>query len=61
MAISEKASLTLPHLPDVSSLIAEEVYTHVRLPETPSIKIGARKRWPAIELREIWAHRELLY
>ena len=61
MAISEKASLTLPHLPDASSSIAEEVYTHVRLPETPSIKIRASNRWPAIELREIWAHRELLY
>src|SRR5450432_2882416 len=61
MAISEKASLTLPHLPEPSSSIAEEVYTHVRLPETPSIKIRAGNRGPVIELRELWAHRELLY
>src|SRR6266850_3799080 len=61
MAISEKASLTLPHLPDASSSVAGEVYTHVVLPETPPIKIRASKRWASIELREIWAHRELLY
>jgi lipopolysaccharide transport system permease protein len=61
MAISEKASLNLPHLPDAASLIAEEVYTHVKLPETPSIKIRAGNRGPASELRELWAHRELLY
>jgi len=61
MAISEKASLTLPHLPDASSSVVEEVYTHVVLPETPLIRIRASKRWSAIELREIWAHRELLY
>jgi len=61
MAISEKASLTLPHLPDASSSVAEEVYTHVVLPETPLIRIRAGKRWASIELREIWAHRELLY
>src|ERR1700704_2518510 len=61
MAISEKASLTLPHLSDASSSVAEEVYTHVLLPETPPIRIRASKRWSAIELGEIWAHRELLY
>src|ERR1700704_2131515 len=61
MAISEKASLTLPHLSDASSSLAEKVYTHVVLPETPPIKIRASKRWASIELREIWAHRELLY
>ncbi len=61
MAISEKARLNLPHLPAASSSIAEEVYTHVKLPETPSIKIRAGNPGPAIELRELWAHRELLY
>ena len=61
MAISEKASLISPHLSDASASVAGEVYTHVVLPETPLIRIRASKRWSAIELREIWAHRELLY
>jgi lipopolysaccharide transport system permease protein len=62
MAISEKASLTtLPHRPDASSSLAEAVYTSALLPETPAIRIRASKNWSSIDLREIWAHRELLY
>jgi len=55
MAISNKASLNLSDLPDASSVVA------VDLPETPTIRIRARKRWSAIDLRELWVHRELLY
>jgi lipopolysaccharide transport system permease protein len=61
MAISEKASLSVPHLLDVSSSAPEEIHSSMRLPETPLIKIRVSKRWAAIELRELWAHRELLY
>ena len=61
MAISEKASLSVSHLPDAAASVPEEVYTCAQLPETPLIKIRVNRRWAAIELREIWAHRELLY
>jgi lipopolysaccharide transport system permease protein len=62
MANSEKASLIVSHLSDGSSpSVPEEVYGWAPLPETPLIKIRVNKRWAPIELREIWAHRELLY
>jgi len=56
MAISKKASFNLSHLPDASSSGVA-----VDLPETPVIRIRAGKRWSAIDLPELWAHRELLY
>src|SRR5258708_7554217 len=43
MAISEKASLAFPRLLDVASSIADEVYTHARLPENPPIKSEQKK------------------
>ena len=43
MAISERASLAFPRLLEVASSIADEVYTHARLPENPSIKSGQKK------------------
>jgi lipopolysaccharide transport system permease protein len=61
MAISEKASLSVSQLPDAAASVPEEVYTCAQLPETPLIKIRVNRRWAAIELREIWTHRELLY
>jgi lipopolysaccharide transport system permease protein len=61
MAISEKARLTLPHLSETPSLVETEALPKVELPETPTIKIRASKRWAAIGLGEIWSHRELLY
>lgn len=61
MAISETASRSGSHLPEVSSSVPEECYSSVLLPEHPLIKIRVSKRWASIELREIWAHRELLY
>ena len=42
MAISERASLAFPRLLEVASSIAE-VYTHVRLAGTSSIKSGQKK------------------
>src|SRR6266478_4408574 len=61
MATSEKASLNFSDPPPAASSIPEEAYTCTRLPETPLIRIRASKRWTTFELREIWAHRELLY
>jgi lipopolysaccharide transport system permease protein len=60
MAISENTSRSMSHLAGASSSVAEG-YPPVILPEDPLIRIRASKRWAAIEIREIWAHRELLY
>jgi lipopolysaccharide transport system permease protein len=61
MAISEKVSLIEPQLQDASPSVPEKNHARATLPETPLIKIRVSKKWAAIELREIWAHRELLY
>jgi lipopolysaccharide transport system permease protein len=61
MAISKKASLTLSRARDSSSSLAGEAFAQIALPETPSIKIRASSKWSAIDLKEIWVHRELLY
>lgn len=54
MALSRKASLTLA---EVST--ADE--TESQLDQTPAIMIRAGKKWSAIDLHELWLHRELLY
>lgn len=61
MAISEKTSLSISHLADVSPSIPEAAYPCALLPENPLIKIRVSKSWTSIEFRELWAHRELLY
>jgi lipopolysaccharide transport system permease protein len=61
MAISEKVSLIEPHLQGVASSAPEKNHARTTLPETPLIKIRVSKKWAAIELGEVWAHRELLY
>src|ERR1044071_2712556 len=60
MAMSGKVNLIASHLPDTPA-VSEEKHSSVVLPETPLIKIRVGNRWSSIELREIWAHRELLY
>lgn len=32
-----------------------------RIEEVPCVKIEAAKQWPPLKLREVWAHRELIY
>lgn len=58
MAISEKTSLSVSN---AAPAVSEAVYPRARLPEQPLIKIRVSKSWTAIELGELWAHRELLY
>jgi homopolymeric O-antigen transport system permease protein len=60
MAMSGKVNLSASHLPDAPA-VPEEKHSWVVLPETPLIKIRVGNRWSSIDLREIWAHRELLY
>lgn len=60
MAMSGKVNLIASHLPDAPAG-PEEKHSWVVLPETPLIKIRVGNRWSSIDLREIWAHRELLY
>jgi lipopolysaccharide transport system permease protein len=61
MAISEKASLSVSDAAETLSAMSRETHSPVVLPETPLIRIRVSTRWTALELREIWSHRELLY
>src|ERR687890_535273 len=45
----------------VSTAAAEEVEKSVRLPDTPLITIKASGSWVALNLRDLWSYRELLY
>jgi lipopolysaccharide transport system permease protein len=57
----EKLSLILSDEPAVDTRVPEKIKFHAPLPDTPLIKIRVGKRWSSVELRELWAHRELLY
>ena len=59
--MSGKVNLIASHLSDAPPAVPEEKHSWVVLPETPLIKIRVGHRWSSIDLREIWAHRELLY
>ena len=61
MAISENASLSVSRQPESGEELSESADQQVSLPSKPLIKIRASKRWTPLDLREIWAHRELLY
>lgn len=63
MAISENLNHVAPDLPEVTSHSAVKTknLSSAQLPDQPLIKIRVRKRWSAVELQEIWSHRELLY
>lgn len=61
MAISENASLRVSRQPESGGELSESANRQVSLPSEPLIKIRASKRWTPLDLREIWAHRELLY
>ena len=59
MILPEKAGATVPRIQDTSN--ASPAKSHVYLPEEPLIKIRGERSWAAVDLREIWVHRELLY
>lgn len=61
MTISENASLGVSGKSETHSSFPDAIDRHARLPQSPLIKIRASKRWTIIDLRAIWAHRELLY
>lgn len=61
MAISQNHSLGVSSQSGASDSFRETAYRNVSLPLTPLIKIRASRKWAPIGLREIWAHRELLY
>ena len=61
MVISENASLRVSRQPESGGELSESADQQVSLPSKPLIKIRASKRWTPLDLREIWAHRELLY
>ena len=61
MAISQKVGFNLPHLSDAPQSVASENSARLELPASPAIRIRANNRLEAIDLRELWAHRELVY
>jgi lipopolysaccharide transport system permease protein len=61
MAISQKVGFNLPHLSDAPQSVANENPGRLELPAAPAIRIRANNRLEAIDLRELWAHRELVY
>ena len=55
----EKAGSTVSQVADGAN--ASPANVRVDLPEVPLIKIRAHRPWAAVDLRELWTHRELLY
>jgi lipopolysaccharide transport system permease protein len=47
--------------PESGGELSESADQQVSPPSKPLIKIRASKRWTPLDLRETWAHRELLY
>jgi lipopolysaccharide transport system permease protein len=61
MATSKDASLGISRPSEAGGELSKSAYRRVALPSHPVIKIRASKKWTLLDLREIWAHRELLY
>jgi lipopolysaccharide transport system permease protein len=61
MAISENASLGVSQQPEPPARFSEQADHQVSLSLHPVIQIRARKKLTSLDLRDIWAHRELLY
>jgi lipopolysaccharide transport system permease protein len=59
--INEQAGTGITHLPEDSLVTANTTRTHPILPEEPAIKIRPGSSPVLSNLREVWAHRELLY
>lgn len=59
MILLEKAGSPSSQMQDTSN--ASPARSHVYLPDEPLIKIRAQRSWGAVDLRELWTHRELLY
>jgi lipopolysaccharide transport system permease protein len=59
--INEQAGAVVTHLPEDSIVTAHPTRTHPVLPEEPAIKIRPGSLPVSSNLREVWAHRELLY
>jgi lipopolysaccharide transport system permease protein len=63
MMLTEKTSKTVTPIVDDanSSLAGPAVALPLLVPQEPLIKIRAHRPWAAVDLRELWLHRELLY
>jgi lipopolysaccharide transport system permease protein len=61
MMINEPAGAVVTHLPEVSLVTSDATRTHPILPDEPVIKIRPESSPVSSNLREVWAHRELLY
>jgi lipopolysaccharide transport system permease protein len=60
--MSEELRLIRSEGMNAAAAMSEQIRPlHALLPDTPLIQIRVSKKWAAIELREIWRHRELLY
>jgi lipopolysaccharide transport system permease protein len=50
-----------PTLSDKTLQAADEKHAAIELPEQPLVSIRAGKKWAALDLKSLWAYRELLY
>src|SRR5205807_10097073 len=56
---SEPASAPAAEAPTLAAV--EATPGHRPLPEQPLLRIGPARGWVPLNLRELWAHRELYY
>jgi lipopolysaccharide transport system permease protein len=61
MMINEQAGLAVTELPEDLPVTARSTHIQPTLPEDPAIKIRPGTSPVLSNLREVWAHRELLY
>jgi lipopolysaccharide transport system permease protein len=59
--VSEAAELTGQDLPNVSGERSLNVVRPTEAKERTPVLVIERSRWAALELRDLWAHRELFY
>lgn len=61
MATREQTTASVPESPDAPFSFPVRIHDGATLPELPLIKIRISQPWSPIDLRELWAQRELLF
>jgi len=59
--ISENPRVSAANLTSKAPPLSEKFHSSLILPEDPLIKIRPTRSWSFIDLRDVWAHRELFY
>lgn len=59
--MSTSASNNIPLKPSINEILTASPPSHPELPEKPLVTIEPSKAWVPLDLRGLWAYRELLY